>query len=516
MVIYTYKNKGVGCLMAKIIPKTRLELLMKLTGVTGKVLSSSLHFDMSLISRWKNGKRKILNEDYLDDLAKFFFNYGNGQYKGIYLGLTNMSEDVKEQTVINGLKLWLSSPLVQDDLFHVGSMAHGKEQSFIKSYMGNEGRRQSVLEFLAMAIRLRSGGKIYLISHEEMSWLVEDATFLKQWSTALTKCIEIGYEIIVIHTVRLSMDELYKTFIQWVPFYMTGRVKAYFISVNQFEYQQQTLYIIEDLLICEGYLYSEDLKSRYTMLTNDPLTIQSRQQQYDQTLNKAKQLIYNYDREHLYQSIDGIISAGTNKENSLFKAEELFFTTMDKALLIDILIDNEVDETSKNRIIQFYDGLNDNFRQNIRLFTNRHIYNLNKLIQQAEQTRFQAVLLSIITGRDIMISREHYIRHLYATIQRLKDNPKYEIGLYLKQSTKLPLEELDFWVKEGYYLSMWSKKSYDFIQMSYEPSMVENIIRFYNQLWDMIPLIDKDKKHVINHLEKLIVIAEDGYLELSK
>ncbi len=502
----------MGAAMTKTIPKTRLDLIMKLTGISGKVLSNSLHFDMSLISRWKNGKRRILNESYLEDLACFFYDYNNEQFKGLCKGLTNTTDLNNRLAVVEALKSWLGTPLLHDDLTEISPILSRSEHNYIKSFQGNEGRRQSVMEFLSTAIQLSSGGRILLISREDMSWLMEDEAFIRQWAGALSRCIEVGYEITIIHTVRRSMDELYKAFIQWVPFYMTGRVKAYYMTENQIDVPVQTLFAVEDLLLCEGFLYTDQLEDRFTLLTNDLLTIQSRQKNYQALIDKATRLNYVYNSSNIYQIINSIVTAGKNKEDSLFKAEELFFTTMDKSLLVEILADNEVDQRLKGYCLDSYDRLNINFDQNVRLFTNRHIYNLNTLIEQAEQRSFKAVLLSIITGKEIIIKRDQYVKHIQSTIRRLKSNPNYEIGLYLKQSTKLPLEELDFWVKEGYYLSMWSKRSYEFIQMSQEPTMVETIKRFYSQLWDMIPLIDKDKDHVIDHLEKLLIVALDDQL----
>lgn len=43
--------------------------------------------------------------------------------------------------------------------------------------------------------------------------------------------------------------------------------------------------------------------------------------------------------------------------------------------------------------------------------------------------------------------------------------------------------------------------------------MVETIKRFYTQLWDMIPIIDKEKTYVVELLEKLIIITVNSQQE---
>lgn len=494
------------------IPKTRLELIMRLTGVTGKILSGHLHFDMSLISRWKNGKRRIINKEYKHAIAQFFIAYEGGKYKRVLTSLLELDEKAIESDVVVQLSEWIALPFNDKDMLVVDDAAGGASHVFLKSFEGNEGRRNGVLEFLkrASAFSVVGSRRLLLVSREDMSWLTEDKTFTVQWAKGLLECIEQGYEFIIIHTIQRSMDELYNAFIQWVPFYMTGKVRAFFMTNEQLPMSVQTLFMVDGLLLCEGNLHAGLIEKRYTALTNDLLTILNREQVFASLLDNATKLNSIYNLENMKTIMTSIVGAGANKEDSLFKADELFFTTMSRELLEDILDTNDVTLEIRKGILSFYDRLNENFDQNVRIFSNRHIYNLNKLIEQAEVSSFKTVLLSIMTGQEIWINKSQYISHVRSTIERLNNNVNYEIGLYLSESTKLPLEELDFWVKEGFFLAMWSKKSYEFIQMSNEPTMIETIKRFYKQLWSMIPLIDKDKTHVIEHLEKMIVIANES------
>lgn len=482
---------------------------MTLTGVTGKELSNCLHFDMSLISRWKNGNRKIRNEAYLSELSDFFYRYREGGFIELYCTLTNTrSRDASE--VISAIGSWLSSPIAEEDFLAAESLKDSRRgQTYMTSYQGNAGRRQGVMELLATVISVGGQGKIYLISQEDMSWLTEEAEFSRQWASAMMRCIQLGYEIYIIHSIRRSMQELNEAFIQWVPFYMTGKVHAYYLAESKSMLPVQTLFIVENMLLCEGNCFTGDMDERFTMLTNDVISIQNRQNCYQLLLDQATKLNDIFRKDSMPQIINSVITVGANKEDSLFKAEELFFSTMKISLLQDILEANAVDDSIKELCVKFHQKLSLNFNQNVAMFSNKHIYNLSTLIEQAESGNFKGVLLSIIAGQEIYINSKQFVEHIQSTIERLKTNPKYEIGLYLTQNTHLPLEELDFWVKEGYYLTMWSKRSYEFIQVSTEPTMIEIIKRFYKQLWEMIPLVDKDKEHVIEHLEKLIIVAEN-------
>ena len=483
---------------------------MKITGISGKELSNYLHMDVSLISRWKTGKRKITNSHYLYLLANFFIHFEEEKYWSILCNLLNLSPAINDTSLVDDLAHWLSQSFIEQDSLHLYALMsdHPNSETYLKSYIGNSGRRQAILEFLSSVANL-NGKMLYLISSEDMSWLTDDPIFPKQWALALTNCIDHGYEITIIHTIRRSMEELSTAFLQWMPLYLTSKVHAYYINKSNIQAPAETLFIAENLLLCEGNCFTKEANDRYSALTNDPLTISSRQQDFLYILSKTIQLNHIVTLPQLPEILDLVTRIGNNKEDSLLRADELFFTTMKRDLLEEILIDNNVNKYIQEVCLHFYDQLTFNFNQNVRLFNNKHIYNLNRLKEQSESAHYKANLLSIITGQEIWISRRQYIRHIESTIHRLRTNDHYHIGLYRPDLTPLPIERLNFWVKEGYFLTFWSKQSYKNIQLSKEPTMIETIKQFYNQQWDMLPPIDKSKTHVIEHLEKLIIITRD-------
>jgi len=351
------------------IPKSRLETLMRITSVSGKTLSNVLHIDVSLISRWKNGKRKITNMDYLYDITNFFIELEDKHYLPTYYNLLNMTSDLSIEQVQESLALWLSLPLNDEDILRIHSLKTDSSSSdtYLKSYLGNSGRRQAVLDFLSTAAKLKAS-KIYLISREDIGWMVENPDFLKQWAAGMMKCITSGYEIYIIHTIKGSMAELSRVYLQWMPFYMTSKVHAFYINKQINTLPEETLFIAENTLVCQGNCYIGDDSQRYTALTNDLITIQSRQNNYLHLLASATRLNNIYQIKSLAKVFQSVISAGNNKEDSLFRSEELFFSTTPRHLLIEILDHNRVHENIATNLINFYDQLNKNFNQNVKLF----------------------------------------------------------------------------------------------------------------------------------------------------
>lgn len=495
--------------MISRIPNTRLDLLMSITGVTGKMLSNHLHLDMSLISRWKTGKRQILNSHYLNQLVDFFYSFEDGYFCVVYKQLINEYNIIDDVVFKQLMEKWIVKPLLKTDL--LDSNIIGKNiinNKYFETYEGNKGRRKGVLELTKSIMKLKEKKIIYIISNEESSWLDEDPNFLEKWFLKLEKCVELGFEIKIIHTFNDNIFNLYKNFINWIPLYMTRKVEGYYLEDKHYELPVQSLFLVENSFLVEGYLYTSNLKDRYTARTNDFKTLKSRQLLYKKLLTKSKRVNEISEVDKISLILENAALAGKNKDDSFFKAEELFFTNMPKDLLEDILIQNKVSELKQKFFLNLYDNYNKNFSKNTTMFTNKHIYDFDSLLEKAEKDSFKATLLSILVGKDIIVTKEQFMYHLESTIYRLRTNDKFEIGLYSNHLTNFPLEDIGFWIKEDYQLIMWSKNNYNFIQTSEEINMIRAISYFYEELWKMIPMIDKEKSHVISRLEKVIKIIK--------
>lgn len=487
--------------------KSRLDILLRLTNVSGKTLSNSLHVDMSLVSRWKNGVRSLSNNgEQLEKICDYFVMGNHGEYLPLLKQIIEGESisDLKKQ-----LAHWLLQPMRINEYLLIEQQKafdHRKEnQKFYISFKGNEGRRQAVLVFLENILEYKRPLRVQIMDEENYEWLREDAEFFGKWKEKMLGILARGHHLIILRGVNRQLNTLFADIVEWIPFYLTGQVSAYVGPQTTSADSPRSLYLLEDVCALHGFVVENE--DRFTAFTNDPLTIQSHQNLFENSLNKSKPLIEIYNRNNIHIVAKDIIIAGENNDNSYYMANELFFTNMKEDLLVDLLKANYCTSVEEEIVLGFHRRLNQNFKQNVRVFENRHIYNYKSLEKCAKQASYLNSHLSIITGRPIYMSREHFIRHIDDTIIRLKGNLDFNVALTSRDQKAAILEDLDIWIKDGYFLCTWSNKTYEYMMISLEPTVTHAFTEYYQQLWESIPLVEKEKASVLEKFNKLLKFA---------
>jgi len=498
-------------------PKTRLEILMRLANVTGKTLSNSLHVDMSLVSRWKNGVRSLVkNSEQLEKICDFFIGNNHGEnlpiIHKIIIGKSTSALITMDEAGCLHLKrqlaIWLLEPLKINEylLFEQQETFNDDEnkQKFYISFNGNEGRRQAMVAFLENILQFKEPHRILIMDEENYEWLRESQIYLNSWKKKMLDILGRGHQLVIIRGTNKRLDSLFDEIVEWMPLYLTGQIGSYVGMQISSEFPT-SLYILEDICALSGF--EVDKEERFTAFTNDPLTIQSFQKMFEKALLRKNPFIKVFNRSNIQKAIQDIIIAGENNDPSYYMANELFFTNMREDLLSDILKNNSCTVVEEEIVLNFHKRLNQNFDQNVRLCENHHIYNYKSLEKCAKQTSYLNSHLSIITGRDIYMTRQDFIRHIEGTMRRIEKNADFDVALTSDNAKAPMLEEHEIWIKDGHYICTWSNKAYEHIIISLEPSVTHVFTEYYRQLWNSILVVEKDKKAVIEKFEKILKLA---------
>lgn len=493
-----------GVSMSNKLPTTRLELIMDVTSITGKEIATQLFIDMSLISRWKNGKRQLNDIDYASGIAGFFIKFNNFEYlKTIQVLIQSSETDLLLQ---EDLAKWLMMPLSKDD----DKKIYVKVDNSIdfRTYIKDIGRIKAIEHFLNIALLLENPCEIKMYFGEDIESLLENEEYRALLVDKIESLSEMGYHITIIHSIKYSVDKLKESIISWMPQYLLDNITIYISNYNEAKMSWHTFCFIEEVYLLAGYLTSHNPDQRYTMLTNDILSIYNVNNIFEDILKEAQVLKKKLKSNNLSELFDQISSYGQNYDSSLFKSDELFFSTMSKDLLEEILNDNSVDQEDSAKLLMFYDQLNSNFRQNVASFINKHIYNYSLLIEKTKEERLLLKHLGLMTGHKIYITKDQYIRHIRSTIDRIKINDYFQIGLYRPNDNLGPLQDTNLWVKEGYFTAIWLCNWEDQLVMLNNPNCVESTLLSYNDIWKRLATVNKDQDHVVKLLEKIIRVAE--------
>ena len=245
--------------------RLRLNDLMQSLGVTNVELARYAHVDPSFLSRIRNGQRAPTN---LGEYARTFSLFvarrvGDPTMAERLVELLSQSEfekdlvDALEQQnhdeVARIVEGWLSHEesggtvkveqflerldefdlnayikTIHYDELHVPTAPMTLPQS--KSYYGLDGMREAELEFLKCTAMSRKSREAIMFSDMDMTDLAGDGDFMKKYAMGVAAMLKRGVILNVVHDVTRPFDEMMMGLEGWIPLYMTGQVRPYYLT----------------------------------------------------------------------------------------------------------------------------------------------------------------------------------------------------------------------------------------------------------------------------------------------
>ena len=478
--------------------------------IMGRDLATALHVDYSLISKWKNNKRPLtLRSMYLHKIADYILSIDTAAKKEFLMTLLKDYDPnlntAAPKDVHSCLCRWLSESSQSLQNYNKLIIGHNKNayQTGFKVFKENKGRRTAVLELLDYVLSMSEGQQLFLISQEDMSWLTEDATFLNLWNQKLTQILEKNHKLKIIHSVDREIVELAAIIRQWLPLHLTGGIESYYIPKYVDSSLKITLFIVQNTLALTGIVIDENIYTRYTALYDDYTTVKMYEKIFDTWLANSHPLIEVHSLEDTDHFLSKVYGMGQRQENSYFYTDMPLFITMSESLLIEVLHENNIEENMIKQCLFYHKQVNQNFHSNIAKITNRHIYNFAKLEHFSQTDRLFYNDLSLITGNNIFVSKEHFRKHLLLLIERLENNDNFEIALLSgdKNPNMIPII---LWFKQNSIITAWSSVTMPYALTASEPTLVNAFYYYYESIWNSIPRINRRKDWVKNELLKLI------------
>jgi hypothetical protein len=249
----------------------RLNMLMQLFKVSNSRLACSLNVDPSLVCRWRSGERVVDgNSSHLAAISAFFVKLAGKDTQNLALsqitGLEFCEKPVDTRKTL--LTYWLSggsgeaslgesmkSLLTNVDKLRVlpdlsqktlpperVDLPMGK-QCTVEFFFGVRGKRSSVIKFLCLALAASAPCELLLVSEEDMEWLTGDPVFFSRWAALLTKVIQKGCTVKIIHTVNRNTQELISVMEKWLPLHLTGKIESFYVPLYRESPFKRTMFV---------------------------------------------------------------------------------------------------------------------------------------------------------------------------------------------------------------------------------------------------------------------------------
>lgn len=467
---------------------SNLAFLMDKLKLSGKDISRALDIDNSLVSKWRNNKRPLnINTANLDNLADYLLNHK----KGVHLDLiTNIlveyypAKSFKNKGDVHSqLVFWLTEPYEP-----ITYQLEITDNEPFTVFCGNDGRREAVLFFLDEVLKQDEPQNLYLISQEEMSWIIEDSNFLLQWRQKLEEILSRGNKINVIHWVDRSTSTLGDIIEQWLPLYLTGNIQSWFFPKYSETLLKSTLFLIKDRIAITG-MEGARAEDRYTLILTDSFSLKHYEWVFDSIRKKChplvnvfsvreKQLLNQLDK---FKDIEGELISIANFPG---------FFTLPENMFNELLKTNNIDKAVEEMCINYYKKINSLFKEK----EIKSIYTKDGIKNALNYQKFIYKDLSLIAGKNISASKDFAKRHLKHLIDKSENDDSFHAGL-VDSFTKLDV----LINSEGYALT-WNPVVSEFLVSVTEPNVVSAYYVKLLDLWDGIPRIYKNEKELRERL----------------
>ncbi len=136
-------------------------------------------------------------------------------------------------------------------------------------YEGYEGLQEAVIRFLCEAIQ--SGAKeLLLYSDQNMDWLLEYPEFRKKWAFLMSRCVNAGIRIRIIHNVDRDLNEMNAAIISWLPLYISGQIESFYSVRPGGKRFSHTLFLCPGkACICSWHVVGHEKNGKYQYQTSE-------------------------------------------------------------------------------------------------------------------------------------------------------------------------------------------------------------------------------------------------------
>lgn len=429
-----------------------LNMLMDYFSVQNKDLALAVHCDPSLISLYRNGRRRPSKDseflrsiseyfcalaaewDALDELfaklssepidplppdlaVDYFFELLAGQSEdGSFIRklLSKLQNHVRVSPDNPAL-----SYLLKDAILPAAEMTKQR---------GKKGLRNAVLRFLSLCAKSDEPLTIKLFSNQQMDWMIEDMQFFQTWQALMLAVLLQGHRVEIVHHLNRPREELYAAIEGWTPLHLSGRIHSYTTHLSDDTMFSNTLFINTDHFCILGNAVAgmEDDTDYY--FCKNPKILTEAQSSFDALREQATSLLESVvfaNEEDFYSSLD-ILYNPEGPQTRFFLGDRLPIWTMEPSLLDEILEKNQV-PSRRRRFIRSYTEIIRTRCQEI--LQDAWIFESFNVPNTLTERPLRLDVVDFYDQGPIHYEPTDFLRHLEQTIALSNAQPHYRVAI---------------------------------------------------------------------------------------
>ena len=356
----------------------RLSALMDALHVTNRELAGALHFDSSLISKYRNGARTPTDMGIYQDLVAFFvgkiavagapdavlelIGCSGGAEAGapdVNTAVTAflLQEHKDSEMVTRLLGALENRPIRTIDRGTLSQMVGlvSLPTKPVTKKKGSKGLRKLVITFLSAVVNLPEPTELKLYSSLNMGWMIEDPQFFETWKSLMFSVLTMGHTITIIHNIARSEEEMFAAIEGWLPLHLSGSINSHYVTPDNSEVFSNTMFIATGHFCIAGNTMSGLEEEAPYYFIQDTEQMAEVEKNFDQLFARSPQL-FTTRMAHTYDQALGLLRDVTSLSTTAptFTVQNrLPLWPIDEAVLTDVLTANNASEEWQAQIIDW-------------------------------------------------------------------------------------------------------------------------------------------------------------------
>lgn len=483
-----------------------LGFLMERLNIQTVSLARILHVDASLISKWKTGDRCLTSKSaYFDDVIIFLMSVSKkSDHKILEKALTEIFPMEEIQTAESPeplLRQLLSNPKCELPKVTDTTVPDAAHTTQINIWEGYSGRRNAMDKLLDFAEKMPHAGQIVFIDSEEYRWLLDDASFSKQFVLRISKLLERGFRArFVIHFS--SYSERFVRFFEMCNLLLFHRNAEWFYyeyyDENVFQF---SFFILDKALSLLGL--SEKQSDSTTMLFKDTASVIHHEVLAASVISRCEKLFVNFLPDKCHEVVQHI--SAIRKRGAIYAyLPAPAFVSAETDLLREILIDNQIAPDQVEHCLTVNKLMRDLVHSQFRGLEERperivQILQLEEMTRRAGNIPFVSCSLTLLGGKNVHVTPFQYARCIRNLANALRKYHNLEIAFVSeKDRIALPrIVEMNCWCKQNTWMVQMDPQGF---RLSDEVSIVNAASVTLERCLRKIPPHRKEKESVIAFL----------------
>lgn len=504
-----------GCV---ILRNYGLAYILNLLEISPTSLAKEINVDRSLISKWKNGSRKIdIHSTYLDKIIDYLIT------KNLKLGIKSLEnlfskvydiENIEELHLVLYLKKFIvdnqiyeSNNKIQIEMKtkNLNTEINTDSSIFpVNIHSGLNNRKKCILDFLEFSLNLNNNHKITLIYCNSFNQCMTDTNFNKIWQKYISQLLSLNYKIDLILSSYKDINFL----ILSPNIILNNNLNIFYYSYTFNEPIKFTIHILESQCAMFGYNINNDENSViYTSVYKDNISIDSYSSIAENIKNSSKIIFIRKNTfEYLKNSYNlnhqlgkYLLSLETNIfyynaiPSHLFMSDELFKSVLLNSVDSKTMFDKNFlyFKKSKQHLIKI-------------LASNKIIYfcPIHSLKNISKMNKITYTSDNLLIDTTLTLTNEHLKKHIHSTVEFLKQHKNFEICLVTESlfTNSLSIQCL---VKKNHFFCIFDQEKSSTPLISEDTSFVNTITDFIEKYFVYSPHEMKSKTSVSNILLNL-------------